>query len=765
MKNYRWIRVIAVVLVLASLSGIVSASAYTLDLSGDGKVNVWDLQLAVNDSKGSEHETAILTGILGNPDELHPNAAGEYEIYTALGLHNMANLIKENEETGITFRLMNDIDMQGAAWQSTESFNGILEGDGHVIYNVNVYGEILLAGTSYGTGFFGKIGQDGAVRNLKLENANVILTQDSMSRFIGLLTGSVTGEITNCTTVGTVTDPRTTLSAITYIGTLCGRIENVSSYTVPGISVTDESILMTAETAEVTAISGKSQKVLCKMGMDFAELAEGSSVRKLGIAGWAPSYDNFKAYNWQDISGSCTVTGGTGKVYDLEDPILTARRQATVDKMYEITTVEWTPSQDMTIYYYKIGTGDTAGLLSYSTKTWKAGTVYRGMPYNHGSGSLERFYAWMEEGTTTDYVTKTTLPTASYYYTFSDIRTAMSSYTDTTLQTPLTFTDPTTGSTYDLLPGFTVSDQALTVGETVSSADHAGFSRYVGNDCSQAIQWAWREVVSSDVANGGTVISGVTQMTPTTTYQTRYGVVPVGGLVPTAYSLTAWNALYEAEGATGFMEAYAQASRGDALICDQTAGGHSRMIAYDPICIYSFDADQKTYVIDPQNSYIITHEQGSNSSGVDENGVAWSSTCYANCVYTFAALTDDADHATYSAEHACGKCAHYLPTSIAAFHDVNSKAVTSTVTYTNGVVKSNFYIVSTTVDGVERFTNVGQHQTTNSTTRVGSGYRDAHVQENLTEIYGDLTGKTVTVLLSNGDTYTVNGDTGTVTKN
>ena len=767
MKNYRLMRVVAIVLVLASLAGIVSAAGYQTDLSGDGKVNVWDIQLAVKQEKEAAHKEAILDTILGGGDELHPNAAGEYEIWSALGLRNMANMTNDGTEGGKTFRLMRDIDMEGAVWYTPDVFAGVLEADGHVISNLTIVGERKLSSSAVCAGFFSKIGRTGAVRNLKLENANLVLTAESEANFIGLIAGSVVGEISNCTTIGSVTDPRTTLPAATYIGTLCGRIENVKDNPAVGITVTDESILMTAETAEITKISGKSQKVLCKMGMDFAALSypEGTETdkqykRQLGIAGWAPNYDNFKKYNWQDISGACTVEGGTGKIYDLVDPILTARRQATVDKMYEICTVEWTPAKDMTIYYYKVGTGETAGKLAYSTKTWKAGTVYRGMPYNHGSGSLERFYSWMDKGTTTDYVAKSTLPTESYYYTYTAIRTAMSNYTDTTLQTPLTFTDPDSGKTYDLLPGFKVAEP-MAVGEKVAAADHAGFSRYIGNDCSQAISWAWKSVISNDVANGGTVISGVTQMCPTPAYQTQYGVLPVNGLVPAKYNLTAWNEMYETAGKQGLMEAYAHASRGDGLIVEQTPGGHSRMIAYDPICIRNYRG-----TIHATNSYIITHEQGHSSSGTDANGVKWSSTCSADLVYTFEALTDDADHTANKAEgYTCGKCAHYIPMTLPAFHDVDSKVVTSTLTCSSkGVLKSNFHIQSTTVDGVERYTNIGQHNNTNATTRVGAGYRDCHLQEDLTAIYGDLTGKTVTVRLSNGDLYTVNGDTFAVTK-
>ena len=128
------------------------------------------------------------------------------------------------------------------------------------------------------------------------------------------------------------------------------------SYTVPGITITDGSILMTAESAKITEISSKSQKVLCKMGIDFGELSypEGTEAnkqfkRQLGIAGWAPN--------------TIISRPTSGKIFPA-------------------------PAKDMTIYYYKNGTGDNTGNLSCSKKTWKAGTTYYGKPYNHGSGSL-----------------------------------------------------------------------------------------------------------------------------------------------------------------------------------------------------------------------------------------------------------------------------------------------------------------------------------------------------------------------------------------
>ena len=789
MKKTGWIRGLALVLALVLLVTAVGALNY--DWSGDGKTNVWDLQLGINDNKTEEEQAAALKEALGGGDELKPNAQGEYEIYTSLGLYNMANMTNDGTEGGKTFRLMRDIDMDGAVWYTPDVFAGVLEADGHVISNLTIVGERKLSSSAVCAGFFSKIGRAGAVRNLKLENANLVLSADSEANFIGLIAGSVVGEISNCTTIGSVTDPRTSLTSTVYIGTICGRVENIPDNPAVGITVTDESILMTAETAEITKISGKSQKVLCKMGMDFAALSypEGTESgkqykRQLGIAGWAPNYDNFKKYNWQDISGACTVAGGTGKVYDLVDPILTARRQATVDKMYEICTVAWTPAQDMIMNYYKIGTGENAGKLTYSRKIWKVGTTYYGLPYNHGSGSLERFNAYTEEGSNGVRKVSSSLPAYAFYYTHSSVLEAMNTNGENATVADANFPYWKQGDVTKVLidAGLVTGDkkfnlsngtyyenivhqlglgyQSQYAGEatlygTVKSADHAGWCAYLGNDCSQAIMWAWREVVSSDVKNGGTVISGVSQMCPTTANQKNYGLVPVGGMEPTKFDPATIDEIYSALGSQGFMNLYAQASRGDALICDQTAGAHSRMIAYDPICIRNYRG-----TIDGANSYLITHEQG----GSAKNEYT---TCHPDRVLAFnsTALIDDDDHKNKNEDGKGVSCSHYFPVSIKAFHDVDSKAVTSTVTYADGIVKSNFYILSLTVDGVETFPSISQHSTLNASLRVGEGYRDAHVKEDLNKIYGNITGKTVTVKLSNGDTYTVNCDAGTVTKN
>ena len=148
-----WLRIAALCLVAVLLMSTVSASTYTLDLSGDGKVNVWDVQVAVNENKGAAHSEAILDDILGGGDELHPNAEGKYEIWTVLGLRNMA----EHSAEGASFILMADIDMNGADWTPVP-LKGTFDGNLHTISNVNITKSVKSTySATDDMGFFGMI--------------------------------------------------------------------------------------------------------------------------------------------------------------------------------------------------------------------------------------------------------------------------------------------------------------------------------------------------------------------------------------------------------------------------------------------------------------------------------------------------------------------------------------------------------------------------------------------------------------------------------
>ena len=557
MKKIRWNKVFALVLSLVLLASTVSASGYTLDLSGDGKVDVWDVQVAVNEKKGAAHEEAILDNILGGGDELHPNAEGVYEIWSATGLYNMAQLA----ETGASFKLMADIDMQGADWTPVASFKGTFDGNLHTISNLKI---TKLSGIDMG--LFAKIGygeksvnKPTVVKNLNL--ANVDLTIAEGSQYAGLLVGSNWGGvIENCTATGVITDSRTVLAKQMYIGALAGR--NANS-TVPGPgTIASGTNLITAQDAAGNAIAGLSAQV----ALDLAKLDDSNSnTRHIGIAGYSNVNNIDKNMTWQD------VTNATSRLSATEQQ----RRQIVVDTMYEMGTVQWTPSELVTF----TRNGETTNTHS---NIYIPGVTYTGVPYVGGlNGSYDRFLSQMQ-------------------------------------------TEKDDQGRYVTVTG-------LEDGEC-NDGVASGMSRYMGNNCIHAISWSWMQISPSRVANnngaiyGGVVTRGSSRMVPNAYNTPQYGILSTGGYkelpnnaerYPMASDARNTQKVIELNGgAEGMAEYFTFAHKGDALTHavdtrDETTGAysstsnHARMLADDPVIIRKYNGK-----IDLEASYVLTHEQG-----------------------------------------------------------------------------------------------------------------------------------------------------------
>ena len=219
MKKRVWFRIGTICLAVVMLLSVVAALSY--DYSGDGKTDVWDLQMAVSQNKSADEQAAALKEALGGGDELRENADGKWEIWTELGLYNMAN----RRAKGDTFVLMADIDLGGRDWTPIDDFVGILDGNGHTISNF----KITKCGKDASMGFFSVVDYDSKkiqsiVKNLNLRDVEIVATENV--EFIGLLAGSNRGKISNCTTTGIVKDSRTTLAKDVYVGTIVGRNNN-----------------------------------------------------------------------------------------------------------------------------------------------------------------------------------------------------------------------------------------------------------------------------------------------------------------------------------------------------------------------------------------------------------------------------------------------------------------------------------------------------------------------------------------------------------
>ena len=149
-----------------------------------------------------------------------------------------------------------------------------------------------------------------------------------------------------------------------------------------------------------------------------------------------------------------------------------------------------------------------------------------------------------------------------------------------------------------------------------------GWDIYLGNDCSGAVFWSWARCCAS------VSFEFTGHMIPTPENQAEFGVLPVGN-----YSAKTWYSL-DALGESDpkeILEGYAKLRMADAIVMRSPAHGHTRLVFRDPVVI----RDEKG-VIDPEMSYLPTHEQGvgKGSSGRD-------STWQLSCRYTFRELLQE----------------------------------------------------------------------------------------------------------------------------
>ena len=120
------------------------------------------------------------------------------------------------------YKLQADIDLNGAYWTPPASFASKLDGGGKTIRN----GRIACAQNGC-LGFFGTVTETGEIRDLRLENLQLV--SDDATRYVGGIAGINRGSLENITVTGTLTDISldSTLGAVA--GCNEGIIQNVRS--------------------------------------------------------------------------------------------------------------------------------------------------------------------------------------------------------------------------------------------------------------------------------------------------------------------------------------------------------------------------------------------------------------------------------------------------------------------------------------------------------------------------------------------------------
>ena len=210
MRKSIWTSIMALCMALTCVLSVVGAANLLFDQNRDGKTTVWDVQQTPEADQADALEEA-----LGSADELHKNADGQWEIWTELGVYNMARYA----QAGDTFVLMQNVDMGGALWHPIENFNGTLLGQEYIISDMKITSSV-----DGNVGFFGSIAKEGNVVRLNLADMDVTASTDATT--IGLVAGSCAGKLDACTAIGFLTDERETLPADLKVGGLVGKLEN-----------------------------------------------------------------------------------------------------------------------------------------------------------------------------------------------------------------------------------------------------------------------------------------------------------------------------------------------------------------------------------------------------------------------------------------------------------------------------------------------------------------------------------------------------------
>ena len=204
-----------------------------------------------------------------------------------------------------------------------------------------------------------------------------------------------------------------------------------------------------------------------------------------------------------------------------EDPdeVLAYRRDLVEAEMRRAMSVLWTPAEDMAYSLYSGSMGPEIDMEIVPDRVihLKAGRIYRGLPYSHGSGSA---YSFLSYATAQD---------ENGVYTISDLR-----------------------------------------GESLTGYPKDGpwSQARIGSDCVDTVFWAWSKVSNS------ITFTGTGEMTDI------YGCVKVGDYTCNIPKYTeSTKPICQDNGEEVMHKAYAQLQKGDAIVLyTKASGGHTVMI-------------------------------------------------------------------------------------------------------------------------------------------------------------------------------------------
>ena len=310
---------------------------------------------------------------------------GEYQIHTAEGMKNIA------QYPDAKFKILRDIDMGGMEWTPVENFTGTINGQTFKIKNFT----ISKTDASGNMAFIGV--NEGVVNNVVFEN--VTITSDENTKNIAGLVAVNKGIMRRNDVNGTITIEKAADGfncggsvAINenVLETESGEMHIISTTTgkgniggMVGIQKGGKLNFCTAEgNIEITNGENKTVGLLCAQAsdVDMADNAYGGVSRLM---------DGKVLESIFGVQENVTNTGWAAR--DYVEPLsknIAEKRQLIVDTINEMGSIRWTVNEVLT---------QQSTCTCCSPRQFFPGIDYRGIPYVHRNGSLNRFKEFLDE--------------------------------------------------------------------------------------------------------------------------------------------------------------------------------------------------------------------------------------------------------------------------------------------------------------------------------------------------------------------------------
>ncbi len=567
-----WIRILTLSLCLCMLLGLVACG----DKTADPTVPEW-LEEPLDPAK-CKYDEATNTWYITKYQELQ-----------LLRMYPDADFVVEKE-----------IDCMGKVWTPVDNFTGTLSGVWGGEFNHTI-SNFMIAGKAGDTavGLFRNV--TGIIQDLNFSNVTVKVPT-GFSGTVGLLAGTMKGDVRDVKALNiTMELSGSNVTAGALVGELNGKAEYCyltgkitgsltgGENTVGGFVGVSKKVMAELESrVDITLnVAGKGNIGGIVGIMNATSLEAPNYGGKINVTAGDSEYtvsplvgtlngsmkDGYSGALEFKVTGTKVTTNdyaaSTGAKAKLTSCV---KRDLTNLNNMNMTAEEAAMRQQVVDYMYRMCTlpWTPSSQLVFDCscghkQVYEVGKYYFGQPYTHGCGSMERMEAWLDE----DGMVLDTLPYKEIGWADWGVKPA--------------------------------------------------WEYYLGNDCVDAIYWAWSQYSASiDYTLTGDMVLDLVEGT---------GIVKVGTYVlPSSFSdakKPTTREIIKANQKEDILEAYAQLKPGDGVLYGP---GHGRLVAEAPVVVYGSNGR-----IDPQKSYVVCHEQGGAVSSMPKRHT----TCIVNKKYTF----------------------------------------------------------------------------------------------------------------------------------